>query len=222
VPATVSFDASTKQLSVTPVGPLMPGTTYTVLIHGGSSGVTDTAGNPLAADYSWSYTTYTCPCTIWPSTRVPSDAEYSDTNAYELGFKFRSDIDGYISAIRFYKGVSNTGTHVGHLWSGTGTMLGEVTFTNESASGWQQATFATAIPIQANTTYIASYYAPVGRYALDRPFFTNAVNSRHLHALADGTDGPNGVFAGPGASAFPTKSVQQANYWVDVVFTTAP
>ena len=32
--------------------------------------------------------------------------------------KFRSDEDGYITALRFYKQANNTGTHVGHLWSG--------------------------------------------------------------------------------------------------------
>ena len=40
--------------------------------------------------------------------------------------------------IRFYKGPDNTGTHVGHLWTGSGTLLGEATFTGESASGWQE------------------------------------------------------------------------------------
>jgi hypothetical protein len=149
---------------------------------------------------------------------VPSETAYADTTAYELGVKFRSDIDGFITGIRFYKGTLNTGAHLGHLWTSTGTMLGEAMFTNETASGWQTASFATPIPIKANTTYIASYWDPNGYYALDRPFFTSGVDSLNLHALADGVDGPNGVFS-PRAMAFPTRSVQQANYWVDVVFT---
>ncbi len=221
VNATVAFDASTKQLSVTPTGLLTPGNSYTVVIHGGSNGVTDTSGNSMVADYSWSFSTYACPCSIWPSTKTPSNPAFSDTVSYELGVKFRSDIDGYISGIRFYKGAQNTGLHLGHLWTATGTMLGEVTFTNETATGWQQALFATAIPIKANTTYIASYYDPAGYYALDRPYFTRTIDSRHLHALADGTDGGNGVFKS-GTSGFPFKSSQSSNYWVDVVYTTAP
>ena len=38
-------------------------------------------------------------------------------SAVELGVKFRSDVAGYITGIRFYKGAGNTGTHVGHLWT---------------------------------------------------------------------------------------------------------
>ena len=34
--------------------------------------------------------------------------------------KFRSDIDGYVTGVRFYKAAANTGTHVGTLWSSTG------------------------------------------------------------------------------------------------------
>ena len=34
--------------------------------------------------------------------------------------KFRSDEDGFITALRFYKQPNNIGTHVGHLWTSTG------------------------------------------------------------------------------------------------------
>lgn len=77
---------------------------------------------------------------------------------------------GTVTGVRFYKGAGKTGTHVGHLWSAAGANLGTVTFTGESATGWQQATFATPVPITANTTYVVSYYAPVGRYANDASF----------------------------------------------------
>ncbi len=46
--------------------------------------------------------------------------------------------------IRFYKGVANTGTHMGALWSSTGAKLANVTFSGETASGWQQANFSSA------------------------------------------------------------------------------
>ena len=39
-----------------------------------------------------------------------------------------------------------------------------------------------------------------------------------LHALADGVDGPNGVFQYGPTSAFPLTSYNSSNYWVDVVF----
>ena len=44
---------------------------------------------------------------------------------------------GYITGLRFYKAATNTGTHVGNLWTAAGSLLSSVTFTNETASGWQ-------------------------------------------------------------------------------------
>ena len=47
--------------------------------------------------------------------------------------------DGTVTAIRFYKGAGNGGTHTGSLWSSPGTRLATVTFTGETATGWQTA-----------------------------------------------------------------------------------
>ena len=149
----------------------------------------------------------------------PPCAADSDPNAVELGLKFQASVNGYITGIRFYKGTGNTGTHVGHLWTSTGSLLASVTFTNETATGWQQATLATPVAITANTTYVVSYYAPAGHYAVNAPFFTAAVVKPPLSALADGTSGGNGVYK-YGTSGFPAQTFNASNYWVDVVFNT--
>ena len=163
----------------------------------------------------------TCPCSIWPTTAVPGTPADSDNSAVEVGVKFRADTDGFVTGVRFYKGAGNSGTHIGHLWSGAGANLGTVTFTAESATGWQTATFAAPVAITANTTYVASYYAPNGRYASDdRTFASAGVDNAPLHALRDGVDGANGVYRYGAGGGFPTNSWQSANYWVDVVFTT--
>jgi len=107
---------------------------------------------------------------------------------------------------------------VGNLWSSTGALLGTATFANETASGWQQVTFSTAVAIQANTTYMASYHTNVGNYSSTGGGLSSAADNAPLHALANGTDGPNGVFIYSAASAFPTQSFNATNYWVDVVF----
>ena len=58
VPATVSYNASYQAATLTPTNPLVPGpTTYTATLKGGTGGVTDLAGNPMAADLVWSFTT---------------------------------------------------------------------------------------------------------------------------------------------------------------------
>ena len=64
-----------------------------------------------------------CPCTIWPSTTTPGTAAFPDSSAVNVGVEFRSDQAGYITGVRFYKGAGNTGTHVGNLWTATGTLL---------------------------------------------------------------------------------------------------
>src|SRR5919202_714388 len=87
----------------------------------------------------------TCPCSIWSSSAVPGTPSDPDTAAVEVGTKFRSDVNGYVTGVRFYKRSGNTGTHVGHLWTTLGENLGTVTFAGETASGWQQATFAAPI-----------------------------------------------------------------------------
>ena len=158
-----------------------------------------------------------CPCSIWPSTATPANPNEPDSSSVELGVKFRTDAAGSITGIRFYKSSQNTGTHVGRLWTATGTLLGSVTFTGETSSGWQTAKFAGPVPVSANTTYIASYSAPNGHYADDAGYFSGrSVDSPPLHALRSGVDGPNGVWGDAGT--FPTNNYVDSNYWVDVLF----
>ena len=79
----------------------------------------------------------------------------------------QSDRHGYITGIRFYKASANTGTHIGNLWTSAGQLLASATFTNETASGWQQVNFSQPVPVTKNTTYVASYFAPNGHYSQD-------------------------------------------------------
>ncbi len=147
----------------------------------------------------------------------PSIPAVADPNAVELGVRFTSDFAGYINAIRFYKGSTNIGPHVGNLWTSTGALLGSVLFTNETQQGWQQASFASPIPITANTQYIASYHTASGNYAFDISYFATAgVDNIPLHAPA----GTNGVYV-YGSGGFPSSTYQSSNYWVDLVFANS-
>ncbi|HEV8635795.1 MAG TPA: N,N-dimethylformamidase beta subunit family domain-containing protein, partial [Chloroflexota bacterium] len=107
----------------------------------------DGAGN-LTTSADATFTTAaaaSCSCSIWSGTATPAIANQTDPNAVEVGVKFRANQAGQITGIRFYKGSLNTGTHVGSLWSSTGTLLGRATFAGETASGWQQVSFATPV-----------------------------------------------------------------------------
>src|SRR6266446_10185665 len=75
---------------------------------------------------------------------------------YELGTEFTSSVPGQIMAIRFWKSSSETGQHVGHIWSASGQLLASATFTSETASGWQQQSLPSPLAIAGNTVYVVS------------------------------------------------------------------
>jgi WD40 repeat protein len=221
VAASVSYDAHTHSAHLLPESPLAGQTTYTATLIGGPDGVRDVAGNPLEADYSWSFTTggIDCPCTIWDESDTPTVVSTEDPNAVELGVKFQSEVDGYVTAIRFYKGPQNSGSHTVSLWSSTGQLLGRATSGSGSESGWQEVLFAEPVAIGAETTYIASYHTSSGYYSHDGRFFEESgVDNPPLKALQSGESGPNGVFRYSGSPIFPNQTWQATNYWVDVVF----
>ena len=225
VSGTVTYNSGTA--SFLPGAALATSTTYTAVITGGSAGVKDAAGNAMTVNFTWSFTTATappppgsCPCNIWTAATVPTVVDSGDSTTVELGVRFRSDVTGIITGIRFYKASTNTGTHIANLWTNTGTLLATAQFSGETASGWQQVSFNSPVTIAANTTYVASYFAPGGHYSDTGSYFAGSgVDNAPLHALANGTDGPNGVYAYGSVSAFPASTFQSTNYWVDVVFS---
>jgi hypothetical protein len=146
---------------------------------------------------------------------TPSVVSDSDTSRVELGMSFSTSAAGSVTAIRFFKGATNTGTHTGSLWSSTGQRLATVTFTGESASGWQTAQLATPVALTVGQTYVVSYFAPVGRYSKTVNFFSTP---RTAGPLTAGTT-TNGRYLYATAGGFPTNSWQSASYFVDVVFT---
>jgi hypothetical protein len=158
--------------------------------------------------------------TIWGDTSTPADLSDPDNASVELGVKFRSSANGYVTGVRFYKSTSNTGVHTGSLWDKTGKQLATVTFANETASGWQTATFSSPVAITANTTYVVSYHAPNGHYSADAGYFaTKSATNGPLTALQNGTDGSNGVYNYGNTPTFPTDSYNATNYWVDAIFS---
>jgi hypothetical protein len=223
VEGTVTYSAGSRTATFTATTELEPGATYTATVVGGADGVTDLAGNPLAEDRTWTFTTAeptepgSCPCSIWTGTETPGATDRHGRR--RARHQVPVDTDGEITGLRFYKPAGMTGTKTGRLWTTGGTMLGELTFTGETASGWQEASFGQPIAIDADTTYVASYHAPAGGYAFSAGFFaTTGVDNPPLRALQDGEDGPNGVYTYGPAGGFPTNTFDSSNYWVDVVF----
>ncbi len=218
IPGAITYDRTTKTASFDPSGLLSASTAYTAQIIGGSSGVKDVAGNPMTINYSWSFATGVAQSSLWSNTTTPAVVGVSDPNAIELGVKFQSDVNGFITGFRFYKSAQNTGAHIGNLWTSSGALLASVPFANETAFGWQQVDLPSPVPITANTTYIASYHTAVGYYSADGAYFaSSAFANPPLRALSNAEGGGNGVYR-YGDSAFPDQTYNSTNYWVDVVF----
>ena len=156
------------------------------------------------------------------TTQTPAGPTENDALALELGVKFRTNTAGSITGIRFYKTTGNSGTHTGELYSSTGTRLAQATFTGETATGWQQVLFSTPVAITAGTTYVAAYFSSSGNYTSTTNYFTTAVVDGPITALADGTDGSNGVYKYSTTPVFPSSTYQKSNYWVDAIFSSAP
>jgi methionine-rich copper-binding protein CopC len=221
VAGTTTYDAVTRTVTFTPDAALRAGAAYTAEL----SGATDVAGNVLAAPHRWTFTTAaagSCPCTVFGDL-VPGTAASDDPGAVELGMRFHTASNGFVTGVRFYKGAGNTGTHTGSLWSTSGERLATGTFVDETAQGWQQLMFPSPVAVTAGSTYVVSYHAPSGRYAADASYFADTgAGTAPLTAPASTSGAANGLYAYGGASTFPQNSWQSTNYWVDAVFTTAP
>jgi hypothetical protein len=205
---TVSLNSQAATITFTPTAGYTGAAGFTYTISDGRGG-TSSANVALTVSAPG-----TAPVSLFSSSATPAVANESDTGAVELGVKFQASSSGTVSAIKFYKGSQNTGTHTGTLWSSTGQVLATATFTNESASGWQTATFSSPVALTAGATYTASYHTNTGHYSTTVNGFSNAVTNGPLTAPSSG----NGVYAYGSSSLFPTGTYQNTNYWVDVVF----
>jgi hypothetical protein len=146
----------------------------------------------------------------------------SDIQPVELGMKFRADVDGSVSAVRFFRAVPVDSGYTVHIWSATGELLGMgIAIEGQSPTpGWQTIQVYPPVAVKAGVTYVASYYASKGQYSVSEGFFSNTtVTNGPLLALGDGVDGGNGVFAYGEGGGFPMQSYNANNYWVDVLFT---
>jgi hypothetical protein len=195
--------------------------TYSYVQHGTESttlrvrAIDDSANIGTAAS---SPLTVTCPCSVH-GAEAPATPAANDSGDVELGLRFSPTVDGFVSGVRFYKGTGNTGTHTGSLWSTSGQRLATVAFGDETATGWQEATFSSAVPVTKDTTYVVSYTAPNGHYAVVADSFTaRGLDARPLSVAGGFGATPAGVYGTSGQ--FPNLSYRSSDYFVDALFTT--
>lgn len=206
VPATVSYNPSTKTATLNPTQALATSTTYTATVK----------ATGMAAPYQWTFTTASannngtsCPCTLFNDSDRPSSGPDPDTVSVQLGMAFTVGKAGQINGGRFYKNVENIGTHTVALWNGS-TKLATGTATNESSSGWQTVSFANPVSVAAGTTYVISYTAPQGRYDYTGSGLASAVTKGSISSVAIG-----GRYS---YSSSALTSTSKTNYYVDPIY----
>ncbi|RUM10921.1 DUF4082 domain-containing protein [Rhizobium fabae] len=208
VNGSVAYNAQNQTVTFTPTAGYSGLASFSYAISDGKGGtaaanVALTVNNPAAGPEQ----------NVFAANATPSVASVNDNQPVNLGMKFQADTAGWITSIRFYKGANNTGPHSGYLWTASGTLLGSVTFNNETASGWQTAQLTQQVAIQADTTYVVSY-STSGNYSATGNYFASDVTNGDLKAPA----GNNGVYAYGSGGLFPTSSYNSTNYYVDVAF----
>jgi hypothetical protein len=201
VAGSTAYTPGTRTLKFTPTAALTSSTSYTATVSARSA-----AGVVMPTAYTWTFTTTAVTYSLYTTSQTPS-ANVSSTAATTVGVRFSPSRAGKVTAIRYFASSANTGNTV-KLWTSTGTELGTATATG-SGTGWRTATFATSISVSAGTQYVASYYAPVGRYSSDTGSYSFGYTNGPLSVPASG--GRTGV-----GNVFPnTASIN--NLWVDVL-----
>jgi hypothetical protein len=217
IAAAVAYNSGAQTVTVTPTAQLAGGTAYTVTI---GTGVKSSANVALAAPVSFGFTTAACPCSLYSPSATPAltglDTKDGRSGAgpftYELGTKIQVTSASQLTAIEFYKSPGETGTHIGRVWNSAGTQLAQVTFTGESASGWQQQSLSVPVALTPGQTYVVSYGANAF-FAMTQSGFASQITSGPLQSV---TSSVNGVFAAS-AGVFPTSSWSSSSYLVDAV-----
>ena len=217
LPSWLTFNAATQTFSGTP-------TSANVGTVGVQVSATDPAKLSASETFNIAVTSTPASVSLFTASNTPTQTGLNDGSPLEVGVKFSSSAAGQITALKFYRSPGDTGPDVLDLWSSTGTLLASTTFTNTTASGWQTVSLTTPVSIVANTTYVASYHTN-GVYVATNNFFTSAVSSGTLTAPSSASvSGGNGVYSYGGTSTtgiFPTSTFSAANYYADVVFSSA-
>ena len=186
----IGFAVSGVSGTFNPASPVTPSggsatSNFTPTSAPGNATITVTATGLTGATATLAVSSGSNPPQSLFTTQTPALPNASDGVPYELGMKFGLTRSGRITTIRYWKSPSDSGTHVGRIWSVGGTQLASVTFTGETASGWQAADAGAPLSVQANTTYIVSVNISTNYPFTVNGLATSIVNG-DISSVADG------------------------------------
>lgn len=155
------------------------------------------------------------------SAQTPADPAGSDDGVpYELGTRIRPAVNGYITAVRFWRPtrLSAAETPQAKVYAADGALLAATAFPSLEgvpATGWHQVELPTALRVEAGRDYVVSVTSS-GPYSIAIGGAADVIGSGGINTSGAGA----GVFGPPGA--MPTRSWNNSHYFRDVVFVAMP
>ena len=130
--------------------------------------------------------TGSCPCTIWSNAQIPGEPTEPDGNAVEVGTKFRTDINGFITGNPVLQRAAECRSAC-----------------RASVDGWRQpardgdihqrndvrlaaSLVERPVAVTANTTYVVSYHSDSGFYSGEAELFHQLGRRQQSAARAAG------------------------------------
>ncbi|MBX6311548.1 MAG: Ig-like domain-containing protein [Isosphaeraceae bacterium] len=165
VAATVTYDATSSKATLTPSSALNSGTTYTIFVQGGSGGVQSTAGVPMAATFSASFTTITTAAAPTITASYPADGDTNvpinttvqvsfdqpmDPSLFTTAFQLLDSSGNTVPTTFSYDSTTNTA-----ILTPTGYLYYLATYTIFVQGGPGGVTSTAGVPL--DTTFTASF-----------------------------------------------------------------
>ena len=145
VAASLVYNDTTNTATLTPDAPFTNSTSYTAIVKGGASGVTDLAGNPMAADYTWSFTTASSSGGDTTGPTVTAVLPPNDAPAVSTGTRLSITFDEAMSA-------ATINTNTIELRNASGTLVSAaVTYDGTT----NRATVTPSSPLAVSSVYTA-------------------------------------------------------------------
>jgi hypothetical protein len=105
VTAQVSYDGTNKKATLDPSSDLEANTLYTATIKGGTNGIRDAVGNPLAADKVWSFSTVDTIAPTAPVIASPAEGSLLNTRSFSVSGTAEAN-----STVELLEGTNSLGT----------------------------------------------------------------------------------------------------------------
>ena len=133
VPATVTYNGGTRTATLTPSAPLAAGDTFQATVAGGGGGVTDLAGNPIASNVIWTFTTAAAGDTQPPNVTLTAPAQGATVSGSNVSLSANASDDVAVDHVDFLAGStligSATSAPYSVTWDSTTVADGPVTIT---------------------------------------------------------------------------------------------